>query len=294
MQRQRSQDRLFMVMAGVLALAGCAGNGQGLDSSGRPVGESGATGALTADFNSIQANVFTPICTACHAGASAPLGLRLDAGNSYNLLVGVASGESSGTLRVRPGDPNNSYLIQKLEGRAAVGAQMPLGGPPLPAATIAAIRQWIATGAVRGAAGLTEGGVTASALLVTGAAPANGEWLEQAPAQLVLGLSQDLDATRVDALSVQLQRVAGDADVALAATRPVPATVGVPYGNLRAIVITPHEALAAGRYRIVLNGLVGNDVTDLSGRPVSGLAAEADGSRVVLGFDVGGTMGAAR
>ena len=90
---------------------------------------------MTADLQSIQDNVFTPICTACHAGASAPLGLRLDAGNSYNNLVGIPSVEVPALQRVRPGDPDNSYIIQKLEGRAAVGGQMPLGGPPLSQAT---------------------------------------------------------------------------------------------------------------------------------------------------------------
>jgi len=75
------------------------------------------------------------------------VGLRLDDGNSYALLVGVASGEQGSVLRVAAGNPNNSYLIQKLEGTAAVGGRMPLGGPFLDATTIGVIRQWIADGA---------------------------------------------------------------------------------------------------------------------------------------------------
>jgi len=51
----------------------------------------GSGGPLTADFASIQEHVFTPICTACPAGGGAPQGLRLDATNSYALLVGVPS-----------------------------------------------------------------------------------------------------------------------------------------------------------------------------------------------------------
>ena len=43
--------------------------------------------------------------------------------------------------------PTQSYLVQKLEGTAAVGERMPLGGEPLPAATLAAIRSWIDAGA---------------------------------------------------------------------------------------------------------------------------------------------------
>ncbi len=54
--------------------------------------EGGGGGELTADFQSIQDNVFTPIWYAeCHAGAGAPEGLNLSAGNSYNLLVGIPS-----------------------------------------------------------------------------------------------------------------------------------------------------------------------------------------------------------
>jgi len=132
------------------ALAGCGGgSGEGLDSNGRPTSGTGGAAPLTASFASIQDNVFTPVCTGCHAGAAAPVGLRLDAASSYALLVGVASGEVSSLQRVAPGRPDDSYLIQKLEGRAAVGSRMPLGGPFLDDATIAVIRQWIAAGAPR-------------------------------------------------------------------------------------------------------------------------------------------------
>ena len=131
------------------ALVGCGGgNGEGLDGNGRPIGSGDAgTTPLTADFASIQAHVFTPICTVCHAGAGAPQGLRLDATHSHALLVGVPSTEVSSVLRVAPGRPDASYVIQKLEGHAAVGARMPLGGPYLDTPTIAVIRQWITDGA---------------------------------------------------------------------------------------------------------------------------------------------------
>lgn len=132
------------------ALAGCGGgSGEGLDGNGRPLGSGSGGGPLTASFASIQDNIFTPVCTGCHAGAAAPLGLRLDAASSYALLVGVASAEVSSLQRVAPGQPDDSYLVHKLEGRAAVGARMPLGGPYLDDARIAAVRQWIAAGAPR-------------------------------------------------------------------------------------------------------------------------------------------------
>jgi hypothetical protein len=91
--------------------------------------------------------IFNSRCITCHSGASAPQGLRLDANNSYANLVDVPSNEVPSLLRVEPGDPDNSYLVQKVEGTADVGGQMPLGGPPLSASTIALIRQWISDGA---------------------------------------------------------------------------------------------------------------------------------------------------
>ena len=136
------------MVAGLMSSCG-GGSGEGLDSSGRPLtpGGSDDSGALAANFTSIQSHVFTPICSVCHAGGAAPQGLRLDAGNSYALLVGVSSSEVPTVKRVEPGQPDNSYLIQKLEGHAAVGARMPFGGPYLDDASIAIIRQWISAGA---------------------------------------------------------------------------------------------------------------------------------------------------
>lgn len=136
-------------LAAACAAAGCGGgSGEGLDANGRPLSEGGGGGgALTATFASIQANVFTPRCTGCHDGAAAPQGLRLDAANSYALLVGVASNEVPSLQRIAAGNPDQSYLVQKIEGRAAVGERMPYGGPYLDDATIAVIRAWVAAGA---------------------------------------------------------------------------------------------------------------------------------------------------
>ena len=138
-----------VLAAAAALLAACGGgSGEGLDSNGRPIGEGGGSGGgLAPTFSSIQREVLTPRCTVCHSGAAAPAGLRLDEGSSYGLLVGVASRESGGTQRVAPGRPDDSYLVHKVEGRAAVGARMPLGGPYLDDATIAVIREWIARGA---------------------------------------------------------------------------------------------------------------------------------------------------
>jgi len=60
--------RLGVPLAAAL-LAGCAGNGQGLDSNGQPIGPGSAPDKpLTAEFQSIQDNIFTPKCVRCHSG----------------------------------------------------------------------------------------------------------------------------------------------------------------------------------------------------------------------------------
>ncbi len=126
----------------------CAGSGEGLDEFGNPLGE-GGSGVLEPTFSSIQANIFTPICTQCHAGASAPLSFSLQAGFSYDQLVGVPSVEVPELLRVDPHQPDNSYVVMKIEGAPGItGGRMPLGLSPLSAEQIAAIRTWIADGAL--------------------------------------------------------------------------------------------------------------------------------------------------
>jgi len=136
---------LVSMLVATLGLASCGGSGAGLDENGRPT--TGEPTPLVPELQSIQQNVFTPICAACHAGSSAPLGFRLDEGFAYDMLVNTASVEVPALLRVSPRNPDQSYLIQKLEGHAAVGGQMPLGQAPLPQATIDVIREWIANGA---------------------------------------------------------------------------------------------------------------------------------------------------
>ena len=78
-----------------------------------------------------------------------PSGMDLsDINASFASLVDVNSLEVPALFRVESGDPDNSYLIHKLEGTQAVGAQMPEGGPFLPQETINVIREWIQQGAV--------------------------------------------------------------------------------------------------------------------------------------------------
>ena len=94
----------------------------------------------------IQAIVFTPKCAVCHTGVGAVLPGVMDLTSvaaSRAALVSVQSIQSA-LNRVEPGQPANSYLVQKIDGTAA--SQMPPSGP-LPQAEIDAIVQWILDGA---------------------------------------------------------------------------------------------------------------------------------------------------
>jgi mono/diheme cytochrome c family protein len=99
------------------------------------------------DYSSQIQSIFDARCISCHIGGGAPQQLRLDAANSYSLLVNVASHEVPSLLRVEPGNPDDSYLVQKVEGTAAVGGRMPLNSTPLTEEQIALIRRWISEGA---------------------------------------------------------------------------------------------------------------------------------------------------
>jgi hypothetical protein len=104
----------------------------------------------------IQDEIFTPRCAVvtCHDSTSQSGALVLEEGFSFDQLVGVEpatpAARDAGFLRVDPGDPDNSFLVIKLELPEAtleLGSPMPLIGARLTAAEIQLIRDWIAQGA---------------------------------------------------------------------------------------------------------------------------------------------------
>jgi hypothetical protein len=144
--------KIWCLLPLLITLAGCAGNGNGLDENGNPIGSNGGDPPVAFDptFTNISSNVFTPICTQCHIGAGAPQGLQLDEANAYDMLVNIPSVERPQYLRVEPGNPDDSYIVRKLQGGPDIaGGQMPLNLPPLSQETINAIRVWIDRGAER-------------------------------------------------------------------------------------------------------------------------------------------------
>jgi hypothetical protein len=119
----------------------------------------GPTPNLVPTFSSIQREIFDTTdssgrvaCINCHApvgGRNPSGGLNLTTGTSHAALVNIASLQRAGAIRVIPGDPDNSYLVRKLEGGPEIaGLRMPRGqGPYLTPGQMLVIRRWIAQGA---------------------------------------------------------------------------------------------------------------------------------------------------
>jgi hypothetical protein len=268
------------VALALLIFAACAGNGEGLDANGRPLapGGGGSIPPLSADFDSIQANIFTPICSVCHAGASAPEGLHLDVGNSFNMLVGVPSTEVPSILRVKPGDPGNSYIIQKLEGHAAVGGQMPLGGPYLSTATIAFIRQWITDGAQPSASAAA----ASTPFAITSMVPDSAEGASAPPPQIMVAFNHDLDVTQMAMATARVEKLPLGAPAVV--SEVIPARITVSADNLKALMVWPEKPLGTGHYRVVIQaGPLG--FRDTSGQSIAG-ASPNDGGSMISTFDV--------
>ncbi|HEY2633452.1 MAG TPA: hypothetical protein VGI51_01955, partial [Steroidobacteraceae bacterium] len=224
---------------------------------------------VTADFQSIQDNVFTPICSKCHVGGGAPEGLQLDAAHSYNLLVGVPSTEQPAVLRVKPGDPDNSYMVRKIEGLSSItGLQMPYMEMPLPQATIDAIRQWITNGAPNAPAAAAK---AAQMFAVQTTAPVDKATVKTPPAQILVTFTQDVDAPLVNDTTVSLARIdpesaAADGAAAMSANgaAAMPASARLAPMNPAVLLITPSARLVPGVYRVTLRGTGGGALANMN------------------------------
>lgn len=121
-------------------------------------GAQGGGGVSYADV----APLFAERCLMCHAGAAAPLGLRLD---SYDAVV---EGSANGPVVVA-GDPGASELVRRIKGTSQ--PRMPMTGPPfLSEAEISMIEDWVSGGLREGAAQEVEAPTPAQPVL-----PAPGE-----------------------------------------------------------------------------------------------------------------------
>jgi len=141
-------DRLAMRLAFVLlAACGTSASTGGDDGPGGPGPDGNVTVACDSHAGTLSFKTdVVPIvghCGSelCHGG--------LGTSWPYSSLVNVATTECDDhRLLVKPGDPMNSYLIQKLDNIAiCMGDRMPKLGEPLPAATLQTLVDWICQGA---------------------------------------------------------------------------------------------------------------------------------------------------
>jgi hypothetical protein len=92
----------------------------------------------------------------CHGTTNTQPGnkpMRLTTGQAYDAIVNVSSAQLLSMNRITPGDPDQSYLIHKLQGThqgvGGTGGRMPAGQSPLAPSVIAMMRQWVSQGARR-------------------------------------------------------------------------------------------------------------------------------------------------
>ena len=95
--------------------------------------------------DSVQA-VFSENCAypGCHAGPSPGAGLDLSPAHAYESLIDVPSRSCAPRVRVRPGQPDSSCIVDRLMGD--VVPMMPLAGWIPPASRMIVVH-WIAAGA---------------------------------------------------------------------------------------------------------------------------------------------------
>ncbi len=265
-------------------LAACAGDGDGLDENGRPAGED--SGTLQPTFQSIQALVLTPVCTGCHAGAAAPLGLRLDEGASYALLVNAPSVEVPALMRVQPGNPDASYLIQKLEGTAAVGARMPLNAPPLPQSTIDVIRQWIVDGAPNSSGGGSQKTRIEFARL-SAIWPVSAEVAAGSVREIVVASNTELDTSLLQAGLVTLRASGGDGEFESGNEQALAIQVSVRSHQPTVLTVEPRVTpIPPDVYELRISGGEPLALADLAARAIDGDDDGTPGGDFVLRFTV--------
>ena len=151
--------------------------------------------------------------------------------------------------RVAPTDPDNSYLIQKMEGTAATGGVMPPSGM-LPQTTIDIVRQWIIDGA------LDDRVVPPTPVRVSSLSPVPGGILMAQPTQIVAGFDRPLDATSVNVNTFILEASGNDGTFADGnEVQIVAASISVPIVNPQSAVFDlTGVVLADDTYRVLLLG----------------------------------------
>lgn len=147
----RRFPRWAVLMAGLLAACDSPADGPQADGG---------------SFLALRTELLTPTCatSGCHNTVSRAGGLVLDDPFAYDALVNArptnAVARREGYRLVKPGDPDHSFLLHKVEmglesshhhhgNTDGHGAAMPLAGAPLTRDQVAFLRTWIEAGAPR-------------------------------------------------------------------------------------------------------------------------------------------------
>jgi len=109
------------------------------------------------------APLFSSTCafSSCHGGTAPPGGIRLGPASNVSpsevrsALVDAPAKTDASLVLVRPGDPDGSFLVRKLEGRFEdlpcgpdhCGERMPQRNFPLSDRDIQLVRNWVSQGA---------------------------------------------------------------------------------------------------------------------------------------------------
>ncbi len=180
-------------------------------------------------------------------------------------------------LRVNPGNPDQSYIVQKIQGTAAVGGRMPLGQAALPQDRIDLIRSWIAAGA-------PPASVASDNLTVGSSIPAAGEVAPAGVGKLIVIFSGQVDAALAGSGTFEL-RDGFDQPVAITAAQRAA-------GRPNVVELSLAQGLAAGTYQLTVRGEGAVALADNAGHVLDGDADGVAGGDYLMSFDV--SAGASR
>ena len=141
--------RLSLVLTATLFFMGCEHVSVNEDfGCNTPFVESDFPAATVSFQNDVVPILANNSCSSmfCHGNEDSPPSNFLVT-SAENLLGPGNEAAQLETCDVIRGNPDDSYLIQKLMGTASIGERMPLGGDAISNAELSTIRQWIIEGA---------------------------------------------------------------------------------------------------------------------------------------------------
>lgn len=132
-------QRATAIAAIAAAGSGLAGCPPGLSDPDRFLNECPSGVSVEAMFRDKCAG------SGCHGADSPAAGLDLVTDGAFARMLGAPS-SACGAGEIAASGPEDSALVQKIEGASACGARMPLGGEALSPGEITCVKEWIAAG----------------------------------------------------------------------------------------------------------------------------------------------------